>query len=44
VVVEAFIQVCIEERRRAARGKETVHPHQHEHIYQQALEAVKVAS
>jgi HD-GYP domain-containing protein (c-di-GMP phosphodiesterase class II) len=44
VVVEAFIQVCIEERRRRARGKETVQPHQHEHIYQQALEAVKVAS
>ncbi len=44
VVVEAFILVCIEERRRRARGKETVHPHQHEHMYQQALEAVKVAS
>jgi HD-GYP domain-containing protein (c-di-GMP phosphodiesterase class II) len=42
VVVEAFIQVVIEERRRAARGKGTVHPHQH--VYQQALEAVKVAS
>jgi HD domain len=44
VVVEAFIEVCIEERRRLARGKETVHVHQHEHMYQQALEAVKVAS
>jgi HD-GYP domain-containing protein (c-di-GMP phosphodiesterase class II) len=44
VVVEAFIQVCIEERRRAARGKEPVHAHPHEHMYQQALEAVKVAS
>jgi len=44
VVVEAFIQVCIEERRRMARAKETVHTHQHEHMYQQALEAVKVAS
>jgi HD-GYP domain-containing protein (c-di-GMP phosphodiesterase class II) len=42
VVVEAFIQVCIEERRQVARGKATVHPHQH--VYQQALEAVKVAS
>ena len=42
VVVEAFIQVVIEERRLAARGKATVHPHQH--VYQQALEAVKVAS
>jgi hypothetical protein len=36
--------VCIEERRRAARGKETVQSHHHEHMYQQALEAVKVAS
>jgi hypothetical protein len=36
--------VCIEARRRLARGKETVHAHQHEHMYQQALEAVKVAS
>jgi HD-GYP domain-containing protein (c-di-GMP phosphodiesterase class II) len=44
VVVEAFIQVCIEERRRVARGKEPMHTHQHEHMYQQALEAVKVAS
>jgi HD-GYP domain-containing protein (c-di-GMP phosphodiesterase class II) len=44
VVVEAFIQVCIEERRRVARGKEAVHTHHHEHMYQQALEAVKVAS
>ena len=44
VVVEAFIEVCIEERRRAARGKEVSHSHQHEHMYQQALEAVKVAS
>ena len=42
VVVEAFIQVVIEERRRAARGKAPVHGHQH--VYQQALEAVKVAS
>lgn len=42
VVVEAFIQVVIEERRRVARGKGTVHPHHH--VYQQALEAVKVAS
>ena len=41
VVVEAFIQVVIEERR-AARGKAPVHGHQH--VYQQALEAVKVAS
>jgi hypothetical protein len=41
VVVEAFIQVVIEERRLAARGKATVHPHQH--VYQQALEAVRVA-
>jgi len=44
VVVEAFIEVCIEERRRMARAKETMHTHQHEHMYQQALEAVKVAS
>jgi len=42
VVVEAFIQVVIEERRRAARGKAPVHGHRH--VYQQALEAVKVAS
>jgi len=42
VVVEAFIQVVVEERRRAARGKAPVHGHQH--VYQQALEAVKVAS
>jgi len=42
VVVEAFIQVVIEERRRAARGKAPVRGHQH--VYQQALEAVKVAS
>ena len=42
VVVEAFIQVVIEERRRAARGKGTVQPHQH--MYEQALEAGKVAS
>ena len=42
VVVEAFIQVVIEERRRVARGKAPVHGHQH--VYQQALEAVKVAS
>ena len=44
VVVEAFIQVVIEERRSAARGKVTVNPHEHRHVYQQALEAVKVAS
>jgi hypothetical protein len=44
VVVEAFLQVCIAERRQAARGKATVQPHHHEHMYQQALEAVKVAS
>jgi len=44
VVVEAFIQVVIEERR-AARGKAMVKPHEHhQHVYQQALEAVKVAS
>jgi hypothetical protein len=42
VVVEAFIQVVIEERRRVARGKGAVQPHQH--MYEQALEAVKVAS
>jgi hypothetical protein len=42
VVVEAFIQVVIAERRRVARGKPTVEPHRH--MYQQALEAVKVAS
>ena len=42
VVVEAFIQVVIEERRRAVRGKAPVRGHQH--VYQQALEAVKVAS
>ncbi|HKC92279.1 MAG TPA: HD-GYP domain-containing protein, partial [Candidatus Limnocylindria bacterium] len=45
VVVEAFIQVVIEERRNAARGKATIKPHEHhQHVYQQALEAVKVAS
>jgi hypothetical protein len=44
VVVEAFIQVCVEERRLAARDKGKAQPHQHEHMYQQALEAVKVAS
>src|SRR5207237_9747720 len=41
VVVEAFIQVVIEERR-PARGQATVKPHEHhQHVYQQALEAVK---
>jgi hypothetical protein len=44
VVVEAFIQVCIEERRRAIRTKRPEHHHPHEQMYQQALEAVKVAS
>jgi hypothetical protein len=44
VVVEAFIQVCVEERRHAARGKASTQSHQHEHMYQQALDAVKVAS
>ena len=43
VVVEAFIEVCIEERRRHARGKVTAQ-HGHQHMYEQALEAVKVAS
>jgi HD-GYP domain-containing protein (c-di-GMP phosphodiesterase class II) len=41
VVVEAFIAIVIEERRRAARGQAT--PHVHDHVYQQALEAVRVA-
>ena len=44
VVVEAFIQVVIEERRRVARGKPTIDSHEHAHVYEQALEAVKVAS
>ena len=44
VVVEAFITVIVEERRRAAHGNPAAHVHEHGHIFQQALEAVKVAS
>ena len=45
VVVEAFIQVCIQERRRLARAKAngTGPQHVHQQVYQQALEAVRVA-
>jgi putative nucleotidyltransferase with HDIG domain len=42
VVVEAFITIVIEERRNAAHGKGSIHSHEHGHVYQQALEAVKV--
>ena len=40
LVVEAFIQTVVQERRRAARG----HPvaSQHQQVYQQAVEAVRV--
>lgn len=41
VVVEAFITKVVEERRRAARGNEV--EHEHMHVYQQAVQAVKVA-
>jgi len=44
VVVEAFLSVIVEERRRAAHGMPAAHVHEHGHIFQQALEAVKVAS
>jgi hypothetical protein len=44
VVVEAFIEVCIEERRQTARGKAPAESREQRHMYQQALDAVKVAS
>jgi hypothetical protein len=43
VVVEAFIQVVIAERRRAMRARQPIHSRTHQHVYQQALEAVRVA-
>ena len=41
VVVEAFITVVVQERRRMARGEAGIDSKQH--LYQQALEAVKVS-
>jgi len=44
VVVEAFITVVVEERRKARRGHTSLFTHEHAHVYEQALEAVRVAS
>ena len=41
VVVEAFITVVVQERRRLAHGAEGIESRQH--LYQQALEAVKAS-